>query len=229
MPKIKWTKTTWNIVTGCTKCSPGCNNCYAGFDKVVCHGECLTEPYRWKKQRLVFVNSMSDTFHTNVENCFIKRMLATIQDNKRHTFQILTKRPTRFIDFSFDLPNLWLGVTIENNVWTQRAEALRETEAPVKFISFEPLLGPIKKLRDILSGIDWVIVGGETGPNRRVMGACWAYDIYQACKSLSIPFYYKKNHCLIDRPCGIPVDDFNGYYKMYETKQMPKCWNGGTK
>ena len=177
---IEWTETTWNPVTGCSKVSPGCAHCYAermakrlqamgvrkyslGFD-VATHADALDEPYRWRRPRLVFVNSMSDLFHPSVPAAFIRAVFATMNEASRHTFQVLTKRPERVRALESRLcwtPNVWLGVSIESERWLERLGTLTATGARTKFLSLEPLLGPIPGLD--LSGIDWVIAGGESG------------------------------------------------------------------
>lgn len=206
---IEWTESTWNPASGCTKISAGCLNCYAermakrlqamgqeryknGF-KVTLHHEALDEPYRWKKPRVVFVNSMSDLFHEKIPLEFIKDVFSVMNDNKRHTFQILTKRYDRLHQLAPSLSwseNIWMGVTIENNDYVHRADELRLTGAAVKFLSLEPLLGPVRDLD--LTGIDWVIVGGESGPGARPMKEKWVLDIKRRCGSEGIPFFFKQ-------------------------------------
>ena len=205
---IEWTESTWNPVSGCTKVSAGCLNCYAermakrlkamgqeryknGF-KVTLHPEALYEPYRWKKPRTVFVNSMSDLFHEEIPTEFIQDVF-TVMNNKRHTFQILTKRSGRLRELAPLLEwseNIWMGVTIENNDYVARADDLRAVSAAVRFLSLEPLLGPMPDLE--LNGIDWVIVGGESGPGARVMLENWALDIKEKCKDKNVPFFFKQ-------------------------------------
>src|SRR4030042_6556655 len=178
---IEWTQATWNPVTGCSKISPGCLNCYAermarrlqamgqlryknGF-KVTIHPELLEEPYQWKKPRVIFVNSMSDLFHEKIPLSFIRKVFDVMNENRRHTFQILTKRSQRLIELATKLDwtdNIWMGVTVENNDYIARADDLKSIDCAVKFISLEPLIGPVPDLD--LNGIDWVIVGGESGP-----------------------------------------------------------------
>lgn len=184
---IEWTDATWNPVTGCSKVSPGCANCYAetlslrfgwtpgpwtpanAAENVKLRPERLRQPLAWRRPRMVFVNSMSDLFHELVEFEYVDRVFAVMAAAPKHTFQILTKRPERMRDYArryvaehgAPLPNVWLGVSIENNRWARRADLLRETPAAVRFISAEPLLGPLTELE--LAGIDWIIVGGESG------------------------------------------------------------------
>ena len=191
---IEWTESTWNPVSGCTKISPGCLNCYAermakrlkamgqrryrnGF-AVTLHPEALDEPYRWKKPRVVFVNSMSDLFHEQIPFDFIQQVFSAMEANARHTFQVLTKRSERLRELGSLLEwseNIWMGVTIESNDYVGRAEDLRSTTAAIKFLSLEPLLGSVPDLD--LRGIDWVIVGGESGPGAREMRQEWVLEI----------------------------------------------------
>jgi len=207
---IEWTESTWNPVTGCTKISAGCLHCYAermakrlqamgqqryrnGF-KVTLQSEALEEPYKWKKPRVVFVNSMSDLFHKQVPLGFIREIFSVMNDNKRHTFQILTKRSERLRELAplLDWPkNIWMGVTIENNDYIDRADDLRTIDAAIKFLSLEPLLGPVPDLE--LDGIDWVIVGGESGPGARSMKETWVLEIKNRCEEeYKIPFFFKQ-------------------------------------
>ena len=207
---IEWTESTWNPVTGCTKISAGCLHCYAermakrlqamgqqryrnGF-KLTLQPEALDEPYKWKKPRIVFVNSMSDLFHEKVPLGFIREVFSVMNDNKRHTFQILTKRSERLRELAplLDWPkNIWMGVTIENNDYIDRADDLRSINAAIKFLSLEPLLGPVQDLK--LDGIDWVIVGGESGPGARLMKEAWVLDIKKKCDNKhKTPFFFKQ-------------------------------------
>lgn len=207
--KIEWTELTWNPVTGCTKVSPGCKNCYAekmakrlkamgspnyknGFD-LTCHNHLLKQPISWKKSQMVFVNSMSDLFHEAVPDDFIFKVFETMRWSNNHCFQILTKRSerlkriSRLLNFS---KNIWMGVSIENSDYLHRIDDLRETHAFVKFISFEPLLGPMPSID--LNGIDWAIVGGESGPKARPMEKSWVLDIKKGCENFNIPFFFKQ-------------------------------------
>lgn len=207
---IEWTESTWNPVTGCTKISAGCMHCYAermakrlqamgqqryrnGF-KLTLQPEALDEPYKWKKPRIVFVNSMSDLFHEQVPLGFIREVFSVMNDNKRHTFQILTKRSERLRELAplLDWPeNIWMGVTIENNDYIARADDLRTINSAIKFLSLEPLLGPVQDLK--LDGIDWVIVGGESGPGARLMKEAWVLDIKKKCDNKhKTPFFFKQ-------------------------------------
>ena len=206
---IEWTESTWNPVTGCTRISLGCLNCYAqrmaerlqamrqeryknGF-KLALHPEALEEPYHWKKPRIIFVNSMGDLFHEKIPFEFIRDVFEVMKDNKHHTFQILTKRSERLREMAPKLywsENIWMGVTIESNGYVRRADDLRKVNAAVRFLSLEPLLGSLPDLE--LDGIDWVIVGGESGPGARPMKEKWVLDIKQKCEKENIPFFFKQ-------------------------------------
>ncbi|MDF1596967.1 MAG: phage Gp37/Gp68 family protein [Acidimicrobiia bacterium] len=224
--KIEWTDATWNPVLGCSKVSPGCDNCYAitmsrriettGNEAyrgitirddwtglVRCLPERLDQPLRWKRPRRVFVNSMSDLFHPDVPPEFIARVWHVMERAEAHVFQILTKRPQRMArwvqwyetddEFGEDfgpLPNVWLGTSIEENRYAFRANHLRSTSAAVRFLSLEPLLGPLPALN--LSAIDWVIVGGESGPGARPMHPDWVRDIRSRCQTAGVPFFFKQ-------------------------------------
>lgn len=207
--KIEWTQCTWNPVTGCTKTSPGCLNCYAermarrlqamgqpnyrnGF-RVTLHAHMLEMPLRWRQPRTVFVNSMSDLFHEDVPLEFIQQVFDVMRRAPQHRFQVLTKRADRLAKLANELPwppNVWMGVTVESNTYTFRIDHLRQTEAAIKFISFEPLLGSIGECD--LEGIDWVIVGGESGPGARPMHRDWAVDLRDRCIAADIPFFFKQ-------------------------------------
>lgn len=206
---IEWTHRTWNPVTGCTKISPGCRNCYAelmarrlqgigqkkyanGF-KVTIHHELLSEPAKWKKPMKVFVNSMSDLFHDEVPLGFIRELFEVMGEARNHIFQILTKRSLRLRELSarLDWPsNVWMGVTVENQDYTSRIEHLRQTGARIKFLCLEPLLGPIRGMD--LSNIDWVIVGGESGPRARPISEEWVRLVRAQCLAASVPFFFKQ-------------------------------------
>ena len=200
---------TWNPTTGCTKISAGCKHCYAetmtkrllamgvpkyaaGFEIAV-HEDELSRPYTWKAPRKVFVNSMSDLFHPKVPLAFIQRVFQVMNDCSRHTFQVLTKRGELLEAHSSALnwpANVWMGVSVENQKVTSRIDHLRRTPAQVKFLSLEPLLGPLPNLN--LAGIDWVIVGGESGPNARPMRESWVLDIQQQCTDAGVAFFFKQ-------------------------------------
>jgi len=209
--KIEWTESTWNPVTGCTRISSGCRFCYAeimarrlkamgqykyrnGF-KLTLHPETLQEPFQWKKPRMVFVNSMSDLLHKDVPVEFIQKVFQVIKENPQHVFQVLTKRADilRYYDSEglLEWPhNLWMGVTVEDESVVHRIEKLRNTGARVKFLSCEPLLGSLHNMD--LNGIDWVIVGGESGRTPRPMKAEWVLEIKEKCRKANVAFYFKQ-------------------------------------
>ena len=207
--RIEWTECTWNPVTGCSKISPGCQHCYAermsqrlramgigkyrnGFE-VVIHENVLREPSRWRKPRLVFVNSMSDLFHESVPSDFIESVFEVMSESPRHTFQVLTKRADRVLRMDGQLnwpPNVWLGVSVESERWLHRLESLQRTGAQTKFLSLEPLLGSLRSIE--LTGIAWVIVGGESGPGARPMEAEWVREIRDNCLQRQVPFFFKQ-------------------------------------
>jgi len=206
---IEWTENTWNPVTGCTKLSTGCLHCYAermakrlkamgqpnyqdGFS-VRCHERMLSVPLKWKKPRTVFVNSMSDLFHAEVPEDFIGKVFSVMNQATRHRFQVLTKRAERLVDLAPTLnwtPNIWMGVTVETADYLDRMELLKSVPANVRFVSFEPLIGPLGNLD--LSGIDWGIVGGESGPGARPMRPEWVRDIRDQCRSQGVAFFFKQ-------------------------------------
>jgi len=207
--KIEWTESTWNPVTGCTKISSGCLNCYAermalrlkamgqpnyrnGF-KVTCHRHTLDIPLRWKKPQMVFVNSMSDLFHKDVPDDFVLDIFSTMRQAQQHQYQILTKRTERLAELSPELPwrrNIWMGVTVEAADYKYRIDYLRYTGANVKFLSLEPLLSDLGKLN--LDEIDWVIVGGESGPGARPIEINWVRNIREQCLAQNVPFFFKQ-------------------------------------
>jgi len=206
---IEWTEATWNPVTGCTKISPGCKLCYAerlakrlqamgqpnyarGFELTL-HEHALTLPLRWKKPQRIFVNSMSDLLHADVPLEFVQQVFAVMREAHWHRFQILTKRPERLRELSPHLEwaaNIWMGVSVENQDYTYRIDDLRDTAAQVKFLSLEPLLGPLTALR--LAGIDWAIVGGESGPGARPIAEKWVLDIRDQCQQHGVAFFFKQ-------------------------------------
>jgi protein gp37 len=206
---IEWTESTWNPVTGCTKISAGCAHCYAermarrlqamgqpnyrnGF-KVTCHHDVLGHPMRWKRPQVIFVNSMSDLFHKDVPPAFISEIFFTMNETPWHTYQILTKRSGRMATLASQFkwsPNIWMGVTVENADHLGRIDDLRRVPASVRFLSLEPLLGPLPRLD--LNGIGWVIVGGESGPGARPMDSAWAADIRDQCLAANVPFFFKQ-------------------------------------
>ena len=206
---IEWTEATWNPLTGCTKISPGCKHCYAermslrlqamgqpnyvnGFTLAL-HEHMLSIPLHWKKPRRIFVNSMSDLFQENVPVSFIQKVFSVMTQASHHQFQILTKRPERLLELDKDLDwhrNIWMGVSVENQKYAFRINHLRETHAHIKFLSLEPLLGPLRDLD--LSGIDWVIVGGESGPKARPVDPAWVRDIRDQCLEAGVAFFFKQ-------------------------------------
>ena len=214
---IEWTDATWNPVTGCSKVSPGCAHCYAeklslrfgrsvlpwtpenAVQNVVLHPERMAVPRSWRQPRMVFVNSMSDMWHPLVPAEFIYQVFSVMQEVDRHTYQILTKRPelmrawfegdgTRWA--TEPLPNVWLGTSIENNRWVHRADELRAAPAAVRFISAEPLLGPLPSLD--LTDIDWLIVGGESGSNHRPMDEAWVRELKVMAEDAGTAFFFKQ-------------------------------------
>jgi len=209
--KIEWTESTWNPVTGCTKISDGCKNCYAevmarrlkamgqpkyknGF-KLTLHPETLNEPYTWKKPRMIFINSMSDLFHKDVPVEYIQKIFNVVWNNPHHIFQVLTKRSDLLRRYDSEglldwPPNLWMGVTVENSDVIKRIDDLRKTKAKVKFLSCEPLLTPLENMN--LQGIDWVIVGGESGRTPRPMKEEWVLGIKKQCERSNTTFYFKQ-------------------------------------
>jgi protein gp37 len=206
---IEWTEMTWNPVTGCTKISAGCKFCYAevmakrlqamGVEKykeafkLRIHEEALSIPYSWKRQKVVFVNSMSDLFHESVSLEFIRKVFKVMNENPQHTFQVLTKRAERLLELNDKLKwthNIWMGVSVENEKVTSRIEYLSLTNARTKFLSCEPLIGPLSNLD--LKQIDWVIVGGESGRKARPMEADWALSIMDQCAKENVAFFFKQ-------------------------------------
>lgn len=206
---IEWTEMTWNPTTGCDKISQGCKFCYAeimskrlqamGVEKykdnfkVREHPSELKTPYAWKKSKMVFVNSMSDLFHKDISLNFIKKVFKAMNENPQHTFQVLTKRAERLAELSSELKwshNIWMGVSVEDQKVVDRIDFLRKTDARVKFLSLEPLIGPLPSLD--LANIDWVIVGGESGHNPRPMDADWVLDIQEQCESNKVAFFFKQ-------------------------------------
>lgn len=206
---IEWTEATWNPVTGCTKISQGCKHCYAerlarrlqamgnpryanGF-RVTLHYDLLDLPLKWHKPKLIFVNSMSDLFHPDVPTEFIQQVFETMVRASHHTFQILTKRPARAAEIAHLLPwpeNVWMGTSVESHEVLHRVAALKAIPATVRFLSLEPLLGPIPNLP--LDGIHWVIVGGESGPGARPMNPEWVRQIRDQCIRHGVAFFFKQ-------------------------------------
>lgn len=206
---IEWTEATWNPLTGCTKISPGCKNCYAlrmakrlqamgqpryrdGF-KLTLQPDVLEAPLRWKRPRMVFVNSMSDLFHKSVPIEFIRRCFEVMNRASLHTYQVLTKRPERAVELIDHLAwpnNVWMGTSVESADYLWRVDQLRQVPAQVRFLSLEPLLGPLPQLK--LDGIGWVIVGGESGPGARAMDPKWVFEIRDVCLRAQVPFFFKQ-------------------------------------
>lgn len=206
---IEWTESTWNPVTGCTKISTGCLNCYAekmsrrlqamgqanysnGFE-VTLHQSMIDKPLSWKKPQMIFVNSMSDLFHEDVPINFIQDVFNVMNEASWHRFQVLTKRSWRLKELSNQLnwtSNIWMGVTVESSAYVSRIDDLRNSDAMVKFISAEPLLSSLAPL--VLDGIDWVIAGGESGPRARTVKEDWVREIREDCVSQKVPFFFKQ-------------------------------------
>ncbi len=215
---IEWTEVTWNPTTGCNKTSPGCDNCYAltlakrlqamgqakyqndgdprtsgpGF-ALTLHEGTLDAPYRWKSPRLIFVNSMSDLFHPDVPFSFIQRVFDVMVDTPQHAYQVLTKRSKRLATLACDLDwpeNVWMGVSVESDRYTFRIDHLRAVDAAVRFVSAEPLLGPLANLD--LTLVDWLIAGGESGANARTMDEDWVRDLRDQCGTADVAFFFKQ-------------------------------------
>ncbi len=212
---IEWTQATWNPVTGCTRISAGCKHCYAerlshrlqamgnprysqGF-AVTLHPDLVELPLRWRQPKLIFVNSMSDLFHETIPLAFIQSVFDTMRAAHQHLFQILTKRADRLVELSPELhwpPNVWMGVTVEHQAYVWRVDRLRTVPAALRFLSCEPLLGPLEL---DLTGIGWVIVGGESGPGARSMDLAWARSIRDQCHADGIPFFLKQLGGVVDK------------------------------
>jgi protein gp37 len=206
---IEWTDATWNPVTGCDKISPGCKHCYAermskrlqaarnpnyqnGF-ALTLQPHMLTRPLEWKTPKQIFVNSMSDLFHDDVPLEYIQRVFSVMNEASWHQYQVLTKRAERLEELSGKLPwaaHIWMGVSVESEKFLPRVDCLRRTKAHVKFLSLEPLLGPLPEMN--LRGIDWAIVGGESGPGARPMDAGWVTDIRDQCVRANVAFFFKQ-------------------------------------
>ncbi|MBC7587851.1 MAG: phage Gp37/Gp68 family protein, partial [Chitinophagaceae bacterium] len=206
---IEWTEMTWNPTTGCSKISAGCKYCYAevmtrrlqamGIEKyqngfaIKTHESALNIPHTWKKPKVVFVNSMSDLFHPEVPLAFIKRVFEVMNNTPQHTYQVLTKRASRLFEIHEQLnwtDNIWMGVSVEDERVTDRIDFLRATNAKTKFLSCEPLIGPLYNIN--LQNIDWVIVGGESGKKSRPMNELWVWDIKQQCDEQGAAFFFKQ-------------------------------------
>lgn len=211
--EIEWTDATWNPVTGCTKVGPGCDNCYAerfaerwrgtpdhpyeqGFDLTLWPSR-LQQPKLWKKPKMIFVNSMSDLFHKDVDRSYIDRVFDAMEDANHHIYQVLTKRSSLMRNYANSrygnqsVPqHIWLGVSVEDSAFIGRIEHLRDIKSPARFISFEPLLGPIGQVD--LTGIAWAIVGGESGPKARPMKEEWATELRLLCERYGVAFFFKQ-------------------------------------
>jgi len=234
---IEWTDATWNPVTGCTKISAGCDHCYAerfserfrgtpghpfktGFDLTL-RPERLEQPLRWRTPRMIFVNSMSDLFHKKIPREFIGRVFDTMEAASWHTFQVLTKRSSLMRDFMRERygtrrgpRNIWFGVSVEDGTKLSRIRHLREAPAGVRFLSIEPLIGPVGKLD--LADIDWVIVGGESGPRARPMKKEWAIHIRDQCETAQVPFFFKQWGGLRPKAGGRELDgrEWNAFPRL---------------
>lgn len=222
--KIEWTESTWNPVTGCTKISAGCKNCYAermakrlkamgqpnyknGFE-VTLHERVIEYPLSWKSPKTIFVNSMSDLFHEKIPTSFIKKVFETMKKAYWHKFQVLTKRSSRLKELASQLywpDNVWMGVTVENKEVKKRIYDLRDVPSAIRFISFEPLLEFIGSLN--LKNINWIIVGGESGPGARPMKKDWVQEIRRQCINENIPFFFKQWGGVNKKKSGRTLDD----------------------
>ena len=207
--KIEWTEMTWNPTTGCSKISSGCKNCYAetmsfrlksmgnqkyknGFELTL-HPDTLSIPYTWRKPRIVFVNSMSDLLHEDIPLEYVQKVFKVMNECPQHIFQVLTKRTDMLNEIHSGLKwtdNIWMGVTVEEKEYDSRIQILNEVNSSVKFLSIEPMIGPTPDLD--LSNIDWVIVGGESGPGARPIQKEWVEDVLSQCEKSETPFFFKQ-------------------------------------
>ena len=231
--KIEWTEATWNPITGCTKCSAGCEHCYAatlakrlkamgnvryknGFEVTV-HRDLFTRPLEWKKPKMIFVNSMSDIFHEKISDEDILQLFEIMNKAHWHTFQVLTKRPDRLVDLSSQInwtPNIWMGVTVENTCALERLAKLKRCGAKIKFVSAEPLLESINQID--LNGIDWLIVGGESGAGCRPLEKKWVIELRDIAKRSNTPFFFKQWGGFHHSQAGSELDGVE--YKEYPLK-----------
>lgn len=231
--KIEWTEATWNPITGCTKCSAGCEHCYAatlakrlkamgnvryknGFEVTV-HRDLFTRPLEWKKPKMIFVNSMSDIFHEKISDEDIRQLFEIMNRAHWHTFQVLTKRPDRLVDLSSQInwtPNIWMGVTVENTCALERLAKLKRCGAKIKFVSAEPLLESINQID--LNGIDWLIVGGESGAGCRPLEKKWVIELRDIAKRSNTPFFFKQWGGFHHSQAGSELDGVE--YKEYPLK-----------
>ena len=239
---IEWTNSTWNPVTGCHKISPGCKNCYAarlaprlkamgnpryanGFE-VTLHRDLVGLPTKWAKPKKIFVNSMSDLFHTEVPLDFIQSVFSTIVAADHHTFQVLTKRPEQALKMAAELPwpaNLWMGVSVENADYLHRVDTLRQIPARTRFLSLEPLIGAITNVD--LSGIDWVIVGGESGPGARKIEEDWVRSIRDQCEAASVRFFFKQWGGTNKKRSGRMLDNrtWDDFPPTFDAEELSRC------
>lgn len=235
--KIEWTEETWNPITGCTKCSAGCEHCYAekfakrlkamgnerykdGF-KVTVHRDLFEKPLEWQKPKMIFVNSMSDIFHDDIPEQDILELFGVMNRANWHTFQVLTKRADRMLELSDRInwtDNIWLGVSIENANYIHRCDILKQTGAQIKFVSAEPLLGSLAELD--LEGIDWLIVGGESGAGSRPMEKEWVIELRDKAKEAGVPFFFKQWGGTRKKKAGSLLD--GKQYKQYPTTDKDK-------
>ena len=231
--KIEWTEATWNPITGCTKCSAGCEHCYAatlakrlkamgnvryknGFEVTV-HRDLFTRPLEWKKPKMIFVNSMSDIFHEKISDEDILQLFEIMNKAHWHTFQVLTKRPDRLVDLSSQInwtPNIWMGVTVENTCALERLAKLKRCGAKIKFVSAEPLLESINQID--LNGIDWLIVGGESGAGCRPLEKKWVIELRDIAERSNTPFFFKQWGGFHHSQAGSELDGVE--YKEYPLK-----------
>lgn len=243
--KIEWTGRVWNPVTGCTKVSQGCKNCYAEtianrfwrdrkFTDIQCHKDRLQQPLRWEKPSMIFVNSMSDLFHEGVPAQFITRCFEVMEAAPRHVFQVLTKRPHRIAPVLFGedgdfylgggdyIPNIWLGVSVEDKDALWRIDKLRETDYFTRFISFEPLLEDLGIVN--LTGIDWVIVGGESGVHARPFDINWARSIRDQCQKAGVAFFMKQlgSNCIQKSKYNSKFDKPEFWPEDIRIREFPK-------
>lgn len=241
---IAWTEATWNPATGCTKISPGCKFCYAKhqvwprlsknpstvyygrkFEDVQVHPERLEQPLRWRKPRRIFVNSMSDLFHEDIPDDFIEEVFSVMVRANWHIFQVLTKRPERMRKFLYgpgswlthvDLVHIWLGTSVENQATaTERIQVLVEVPAAVRWLSCEPLLGPVRLFHRNL--LDWVVVGGESGPKARAMSPEWAQSLRNQCLNAGIPFFMKQG----SQANWPHYNDFDSFPRSLQVREYP--------
>ncbi len=234
---IEWTEATWNPLTGCDKISPGCKHCYAermskrlkamgqanyrnGF-VLTLHPHVLEVPLRWRQPQMIFVNSMSDLFHERVPEAYIQQVFDTMRRAHWHQFQVLTKRSQRLREMSgrIDWPaNVWMGVSVENAKYKSRIADLQMTSARIRFLSLEPLIGSLGEMR--LQGINWVIVGGESGPGARPMKPEWVLDIQRQCAEAAVPFFFKQWGGVNKKRAG---RELNGrtYDELPQTQALP--------